>query len=225
MARRHGSGNNSTSTSFAEAAQHRDESKSIPPSTLAAQIVNNRTDDTQQHTSKATFGQLLDEIRTCPDNVETDTQTNAQLIRVVAEAGLDPLAKDDPFCKEAEAASQAIACLDVIRIVVDRNIDVLLHTPVGVEAGELPLILWLIPRLLNIVSCDESTETQKEIRRTIGHLLSTLGRSSVLWEQHRQLQALLRACANGLFLASTTLRPLTMQRHADHIGGFACQRD
>ncbi|KAI9726160.1 MAG: serine/threonine-protein kinase M1 [Chrysothrix sp. TS-e1954] len=182
-----------------------DDSALAPPSTLAAQIVNNHIDGPQQHAkSKATFGQLLNEIRACPDNVEADTQTNVQLIKVVAEAGFNPLSRDDPFAKHGEIVSQAIACLDVIRIVIDRDPDVIFHAPDD-DTEDVPLAFWLIPKLLTIVDCSKD-ELQDSVRSLLGFMPGLLHRMPSFWQEHALLMSVLRACANDV-VTMTEARP------------------
>ena len=172
---------------------------SAPTSTLAAQIVQNQADGAQQHaSSKATFGQLLDEIRACPENVEADTPTNVQLIKVVADAGLDALSRDDPFARTGDVLSQAIACLDVICIAIDRDPDVLFYVPEQSGPDDSPMAFWLVPKLLTIVDNDEN-DLQTQVRRLLGFMTGVLSQNPVLWEQHAIFKSLLKACVNGLF--------------------------
>ena len=73
----------------------------VPPSTIAAQIVNNHSNANAQKEpgTKAVFGQLLNEYLSDPSTDEPDSQLNAQLIYVVTEAGLDVLLQENPFAQ------------------------------------------------------------------------------------------------------------------------------
>ena len=69
-----------------------------PPSTIAAQIVHNRANVARQEPeNKALFGKLLQEYLRDPIAEDSSVETYAQLIQVVAEAGLDVMLSDDPF--------------------------------------------------------------------------------------------------------------------------------
>src|SRR5579871_1965376 len=72
-----------------------------PPSTITAQIVHHRSNATREEPEyQELFGKLLQEYLKDPIVEETSLETNAQLISVVAEAGLDALRKGDPFAPD-----------------------------------------------------------------------------------------------------------------------------
>ncbi|OJD39951.1 protein kinase rad3 [Diplodia corticola] len=73
-----------------------------PPSTIAAQIVDNhsRTHGAQEPQNNALFGQLLQEFLTDPSAEESDVRLNLQLVSVVVEAGFNALLKEDPFGRD-----------------------------------------------------------------------------------------------------------------------------
>ncbi|KAL9051765.1 MAG: hypothetical protein Q9162_005817 [Coniocarpon cinnabarinum] len=89
----------------------------IPPSTLAAQLVENHNfHDTRSDDS--TFRQLLNEIRASPESVEADADGNGKLITVVAEAGLsfrDPFIGKDDSNEQLEATGIGKWCLQGLR--------------------------------------------------------------------------------------------------------------
>nr|POF04074.1 protein kinase rad3 [Quercus suber] len=131
----------------------------IPPvSTLAAQIVQKQTGRTlaQQDNESATLPHLLHEILHNPVAVqETNVHVNAQLIRVVAEAGLAPLAYDEPLGQYDLLIRLAADSIAVIERTVCQQPTVLATT--DGQHGP-PLSLSLIARLAAICGrpkCEE----------------------------------------------------------------------
>jgi serine/threonine-protein kinase ATR len=121
-----------------------------PPSTIAAQIVHNRSNVARQEPeNKALFGKLLQEYLRDPIIEDSNVETNAQLIQVVAEAGLDILLSDDPFAPNT-LLEQARDSLLVIKLTVARKPDVLLFQE---ESGQdrPPLILWILAKILHLM--------------------------------------------------------------------------
>ena len=101
-----------------------------PPSTLAAQIVQNQYRAAPQKNGEAaTFAQLLREIlHDHAATPETNVQVNVKLISVVAEAGLAPLADDNPFPQWDSLIAQAIDSIAVIQATIRRQPEVLFST-------------------------------------------------------------------------------------------------
>ena len=185
-----------------DAAIGNDGNQVPPSSTLAAQIVSNRSDGKQQHAkSKATFGQLLDEIRANPENVEADATTNHKLISVVAKAGLDPLLREDPFAEANDLVSQAVACLDVIRISIERSPDVIFHVETDRGGSGVQLVCWLLPKILSVVNQGEENELQAQLHQLLRVLYKVLARNPSLWTDSSRLLLLYRSCAEGLSFA------------------------
>ncbi|KAK5108367.1 hypothetical protein LTR62_008397 [Meristemomyces frigidus] len=113
-----------------------------PPSTLAAQIVQNQTGPTpQQNGHLIPLQSLLNEILSLPDSAqETDLAVNVQLVHVVAEAGLSPLASLDPFVNHDSVLSEAADSIAVIAKTIERQPEVLL-TPISEDGPQLLLLL------------------------------------------------------------------------------------
>ncbi|TKA23330.1 hypothetical protein B0A50_07538 [Salinomyces thailandicus] len=117
-----------------------------PPSTLAAQIVQKQTRSaaTQRQPQTAedtTLANLLHEMLYNPAAAqETDANVNVQLVNVVAEAGLGPLAIDDPFAQLDMLLPQARDSIAVIDKTIRRQPE-LLFTPVVDDGPQLLLPL------------------------------------------------------------------------------------
>lgn len=178
-----------------------------PPSTLAAQIVQNQIVgrastqvQQQQHqpqqqggNEKATFSGLLHEILHNPAATpETDLGVNVQLISVVAEAGLSVLARDDPFAQYDLLIPQAEDSLSVVQATIVRQPEVL-FAPIGTDGP--PLVLWLLARLMAL--CGRPKCEGLKIGGLVGEAVAALEKSVKLWRGAEDVKALVRDCVNG----------------------------
>ena len=170
-----------------------------PPSTIAAQIVENHSlaEGCREPKSRAAFGQLLDEIRACPSDVECNVQSNYRLISVLAEAGLDALAKQDPFAPRNEIITQAIASLEVIEVATRRSPDVLFYDGPGTNGQGSQVCLWLLPKLFSVIACKEYSHIQASLQRLLQSFLDTLARSPERWVEVAMLVQLYQTCTDG----------------------------
>ena len=167
-----------------------------PPSTLAAQIVQNQTTTkaSQQSGEKATFAGLLHEILHNPSATpETDIGVNVQLISVVVEAGLSVLTRDDPFAQLDVLLPQAADSLAVVEATIVRQSDVLFA---HISQDGPPLIIWLLARLLPL--CSRPKCGGLNISGLINSAISAASKSK-LWRSAALMQELVRDCVNGMY--------------------------
>jgi hypothetical protein len=167
-----------------------------PPSTLAAQIVQNQTTTkaSQQSGEKATFAGLLHEILHNPSATpETDIGVNVQLISVVVEAGLSILTRDDPFAQLDILLPQAADSLAVVEATIVRQSDVLFA---HISQDGPPLIIWLLARLLPLCSRPKCGELK--IAGLINSAISAASKSK-FWRSAAMIQELTRECVNGMY--------------------------
>lgn len=171
-----------------------------PPSTLAAQIVQNQsrhntTATTNQKPSSQTvsFEQLLQEIlHNDAAPPESDVNVNVQLISVVAEAGLGPLALNDPFAQKEVLLRQAGDSIAVIRATILRQPEVLL-TPV-VPRGP-PLFFPLLSRVL--ACCERDAGGILKWLELLGGIVEMLAKSTLLWRYAEIVRTVYRECVDG----------------------------
>jgi serine/threonine-protein kinase ATR len=173
-----------------------------PPSTIAAQIVHNRSHVARQEPeNKALFGKLLQEYLKDPVIEEANVETNAQLIGVVAEAGLDVLLKDDPFAPDT-LLQQASDSLLVIQLTIKRTPEVLFfcssNDPVGGEKP--PLILWLLPKILSLLGRSHMDHVQKSLCGFVAETIGVVRKSSQLWRSSCIISKVLRDIIEGMEL-------------------------
>lgn len=166
-----------------------------PPSTLAAQIVQNqaRHDASQQNGEKATFAGLLQEILHSGAAPETDIHVNVQLITVVVEAGLTVLTRDDPFAQWGVLLPQAVDSIAVVQATVVRQPEVLL-TPISSEGPQL--LFWLLAKLIAV--CGKQKCQFLPIPGLLNAAIASFERSTKLWKSAPLLRSLIRDCVDGM---------------------------
>ena len=142
------------------------QTEDLPPSTLAAQIVNSLTkrNEHSKHQDQESFQQLLREILDGDDekdgyldSIETNVEVNHKIIYVVVRSGIEVLFQDDPFNKKDDLVKQSLRSLAVIRLTIRRSPDVLFFRPKVHEPDPKlggPLFIWLIPIFLSILAWD-----------------------------------------------------------------------
>lgn len=162
-----------------------------PPSTLAAQIVQNQTTTNET----ATFAQLLNEILHNRAAVqETDIDVNVQLVGVVLEAGLAPLAQDNPFAQWDVLVPQAIDSMTVIVQTISRQPEILFAK--SSEDGP-QLSLSLLARMLAV--CGRPKCQEIPIARVLDSLLNALQSSLNFCKAAETLQQICQACVEGKY--------------------------
>ena len=144
-----------------------------PPSTIAAQIVHNRSYVARQEPeNKALFGKLLQEYIRDPIIEDSSVETNAQLIQVVAEAGLDVLLSDDPFAPDA-LLEQARDSLLVLKLTISRKPEVLLYQGED-EDGKPPFVLWILAKVLRLIGRQALDAIQPDLAFMISDMIAAL---------------------------------------------------
>lgn len=167
----------------------------LPPSTLAAQIVQNQTTAVpQQNGDTPTFAELLQEILNNHNATpETDVHVNVKLISVVAQAGLGPLTDGNPFAQIDNLLDQATDSLTVIESTIRQQPEVL-FTNTGANGPQL--LLPLLARLLAI--CGREKCHDLPITRLLDSMFSAISASIDLWQDASSLQQVIESCVNGM---------------------------
>lgn len=160
-----------------------------PPSTLTAQIIEHHNINNDP-SGNSTFRQLLDEIRASPSAVETDPDGNHKLVAVVAEAGLNASALQDPFVSHDFTRQQILACLEVIGIALRRTPEILMR-----HAQHITGLCWLlISKMAILMNFAELRQHVQCLLRTISKVLS---KSPVSWKHRDLFEQILKVAAEG----------------------------
>lgn len=169
-----------------------------PPSTLAAQIVQNQrapaaTQRQQQDGEDPTLANLLHEMLHNPAAAqETSVAVNVQLVNVVAEAGLAPLAFDDPFASLDTLIPQAKDSISVIEKTVRRQPE-LLFTHSSEDGPQLALPL--LARLIAV--CGRPRCENLPAAALLDSFIRCLTASNELWQTARVLQQIFQETVDG----------------------------
>ncbi|KAF1999599.1 hypothetical protein P154DRAFT_467308, partial [Amniculicola lignicola CBS 123094] len=174
-----------------------------PPSTIAAQIVNNASNINAQQEpgSKAAFGQLLQEYLQDTTTDEPNSQLNAQLISVIAEAGLDALLQDNPFASDL-LIPQARDSIAAIKLTIQRR-PMLLLSPKDEGDDGIPrplLFTWLFPKLLGLLGQPQFDTVQEDVKDLLGTFFDVLSRTFGLWRQAKAIVQSYRSCVDSIVL-------------------------
>lgn len=180
-----------------------------PPSTIAAQIVQHRSDGSarREPENRALFGKLLQEYLKDPAAEESDAQINARLIHVIAEAGLDVFLKENPFAHDL-LVPQAKDSIAVIELVIQRYPKILVYVDAaGNGVTPAPLVLWLLPKLFSLLGRPSLTALQESLRRLLSLCVQALSGTGDLWPKAVSILQLYQSCVDGEHVspASTTL--------------------
>ncbi|KAF2178853.1 hypothetical protein K469DRAFT_598368 [Zopfia rhizophila CBS 207.26] len=182
-----------------------------PPSTIAAQIVNNASNvhAQQEPGSKVAFGQLLQEYLNDPSTDEPNSQLNAQLITVIAEAGLDALLQDNPFAADV-LIPQAMDSISAIKLTIQRRPHLLLSTRTEDDGTpRLPLFIWLFPKLLGLLGHPTLDSIQASLQDLLSTFLNVLHRGPNTWHHAVSLVQVYRSCIDNILFALDTAGPLS----------------
>lgn len=173
-----------------------------PPSTIAAQIVNNASNVNahQQPGSKVAFAQLLKEFLNDPSTDEPSSQLNAQLISVIAEAGLDALLKDDPFAL-GQLLEQGIDSIAAIRLSIQRRPHLLLSARATEDEAttQPPLLIWLFPKLLSLLDQPNLEAIHADVQNLLSTFIGVLCRTPKLCHQAISVLKLYRSCVDSMY--------------------------
>ncbi|MCJ1379315.1 serine/threonine-protein kinase M1 [Xylographa soralifera] len=135
-----------------------------PPSTFAAQIVDNLASARRLSNStdnQADLRQLLQMILDADrdgdplsEAIETSIEVNYRLIYTIVRAGLEVLSSYNPFDNTRDVQVQALNTLAVVDLTIRLYPEVLFWVPSNndptVRPGG-PLFLWLVPQLINLL--------------------------------------------------------------------------
>jgi serine/threonine-protein kinase ATR len=182
-----------------------------PPSTLAANLVNNlsTTRRTSKNAEQEDFQRLLAEVSRYEDQLHDDLSIEAVLERhhktiyVMVKAVLDPLTKGGPLLSEDDMLQQGSDGLDILIATIRETPTVLIHVAgpgVGFQSGaNVPLWVWLFPRLLSLVGLQRCDILLEKISALFQECFTAVSRSPQLWALNTLFFVYLQHCTESKF--------------------------
>ena len=181
-----------------------------PPSTLAAQLVEDISPSTKSSRSdenaelKGHFA-TIQRVKDNPDLLKTPSERvehNHMLIYVYCRAVLENIKLDDPFLDRAHARAEVLKTINFLRFTIKETPSVLNSHIVGegfLFRGQEPLWTWLLPQLLRMLGHPHCLELQGSIEGFLQYLLLVTTRGETLREVAPALGLYLRASLTGEF--------------------------
>ncbi|RYP77529.1 hypothetical protein DL771_001102 [Monosporascus sp. 5C6A] len=163
-----------------------------PPSTLAAQLVENISASTRSSRPDETaelsklIG-IIERVKDEPDNLKTQEERvghNHMLIYVYARVTLEGLKWDDPFADRVHLRSEALGAINFLKVAVAETPEVLLATSDPgrfLFRGKEPLWIWIFPKVLKMLGYNESVDLAAAIEPFFHTVFSVACRSTALW--------------------------------------------
>lgn len=170
----------------------------VPPSTIAAQIVQNHDLATsgRQFQDHELFGQLLQEILAHSEAEYADTVTLYKLVTIVIKGGLLALGHNDPFTSKEKYVSRAITSAKVIELTIRRNPEILLDSSLSDVKDGLrpPLFLIIFSSIVTVLGYEDIEKLLPFIRRLLYCCIQEILNTSDLWLRAFALIDLYQSC-------------------------------
>lgn len=179
-----------------------------PPSTLAAQLVENistsakssRSDDSNE--LKALFA-TIQRVKDNPELLKSHAERvdhNHMLIYVYCRVALEGIKLDDPFVNKAHAHAEALKAINFLRFTIKETPNVLTVSSEGnalLYRGQEPLWIWLLPQLLRFLGHDLFEELDGSIEGFLQYVLLLVSRTDDLWSIIPSIVLYFRTCLAG----------------------------
>ncbi|KAI1642826.1 uncharacterized protein F4817DRAFT_277367 [Daldinia loculata] len=194
-----------------------------PPSTLAAQLVENisastrssRPDETAE--LKKFFG-IIEEVKNKPELLRTAKERmehNHMLIYVYTRVVLEGLRWDDPFADRVQLRADALKAVNFLKITIRETPEVLTATSDPASflfRGGEPLWLWIFPKVLKMLGNGHCADLRGEIELFFHEILLTASHTGVLWPVLPQLLTYIKLCFNAIMEHFKGLKTNSMNR-------------
>lgn len=181
-----------------------------PPSTLAAQLVENIS--TSARSSRPDETAELQRLFAAIEKVKNDPalltsyqeriEHNHMLIYVYARVVLEGLKWDEPFANVPQLRADALRAINFMKITVNETPEVLLFTAdegTFLFRGLEPLWVWIFPKVLKLLGNGLCADLTTPIEAFFGELYLRAARSKILWSHIPRFLAYLRNSFDGLF--------------------------
>ncbi|KAH7037280.1 phosphatidylinositol 3 [Microdochium trichocladiopsis] len=165
-----------------------------PPSTLAAQLVENisvtasarsaRPDEAEE---LLRFCQIIEHVKNTPsaiENAEEHIRHNQMLVYVLARVTLDSLRLEDTSTSKAQLRSIINHAVQFLRVIIKESPAVLMTTAapgVFLFMGPEPLWVWILPRILRLVSYKQDSDLVAPIQLLLADIYAAASHHPLLW--------------------------------------------
>lgn len=179
-----------------------------PPSTLAAQLVENISASTKSSRSdenselKGLFA-VIQRVKDNPQLLKTPEERiehNHMLIYVYARVVLEGIKFDDPFLDRTHLRAEILKAINFLRFTVKETPSVLGYcTSDGklMFRGPEPLWIWLFPQLFRLLGHPQCIELSDSIENLIQYFLLVMAQTGVLWDLSSMVIHYLRTILTG----------------------------
>ncbi|KAF5016694.1 hypothetical protein F66182_11545, partial [Fusarium sp. NRRL 66182] len=164
-----------------------------PPSTLAAQLVENISASTKSSKSDENselkgFFAVIQRVKDDPTLLKTPEdriEHNHMLIYVYSRAVLEGIRLDDPFLDRAQVHTEGLKAISFLRFSIKETPMVLKHRVTGQEymfRGQEPLWVWLLPQLLRLLGHAQCLELTDAIEGFLQYMMQIVAQNWSLWD-------------------------------------------
>lgn len=180
-----------------------------PPSTLAAQLVENISASTRSSRPDETaelkkFFSIIEEVKNNPETLESHQdriEHNHMLIYVFSRVVLEGLRWDDPFADREHLHSEAVRAINFLKVTVRETPEVLVLSSPGTSfifRGNEPLWLWILPRVLKMLGHSQCLNLTTAIESLFQDLSIVVAENGFLWPLASRLDQYLRSNFDGM---------------------------
>ncbi|EXL44923.1 hypothetical protein FOCG_13747 [Fusarium oxysporum f. sp. radicis-lycopersici 26381] len=164
-----------------------------PPSTLAAQLVENISASTKSSKSDENselkgFFAIIQRVKDDPTLLKTPedrVEHNHMLIYVYSRAVLEGIRLDDPFLDRTQVRTEGLKAISFLRFSIKETPAVLKHR-VGEQEymfrGREPLWVWLLPQLLRLLGHSQCLELTEAIEGFLQYTMLIIAQNWTLWD-------------------------------------------
>jgi hypothetical protein len=176
--------------------------RGVPPSTLAAQILRNRTDAASQKDGahNENFDRLLEDFLADPvvETGDDKIEENAKFVTFLLDAASDYRAKNEPFAP-GRLNQKAVDCLRAVQLTIERHPEVVLFngTDCSDRGSKPPLLLWIVAQLLSIGAKESFNLLWTELGSTLRGITVSIGAKLATASTSLKLSYLLRSIAES----------------------------
>ncbi|KAH0495668.1 hypothetical protein TgHK011_009203 [Trichoderma gracile] len=199
-----------------------------PPSTLAAQLVENiaassKAPRTDENSELKGLLAIIQRVKDKPDLLKSSNdrlEHNHMLIYVYCRVVLENIKLDDPFLDRANVRTESQKAINFLRFTIKETPSVLLHKNENCRLlfrGQEPLWVWLLPQLLRLLGHPQCLDLESSIEGFLQYILLLVARTGALWKVAASLGLYLRASLTSLLdhLQSPSLVPSHAESRTD----------